>query len=175
MYRSDEDLGNHSNESVSPTKFAPNQDRKGAYLSPASTPAKWRTLFIPWWPTLTAFAIILIVLRRMSLSTSTPRIKISVPREPSSSLSSSSSPTESRPLVRRPAEDTDNDEEEHEFDEVNDPLLARGGHGMDRMTPPKQRPQSMSTSATTNTAANSSLWEGLQNKNLNFPINTECK
>ena len=81
-------------------------------------------------------------------------------------------------VVRRTEDQQDDDEEEHEFDDDNDddhPSSACGGCAVDRMTPPKQPPPSMSAATTATASTTSSLWEGLRNKNLNFPINTECK
>jgi hypothetical protein len=70
-------------------------------------------------------------------STSMPRIRISMPRAPSSNHSSLSS-----------------DDEEQEFDCGN-------ATGTESTTPDK-------------TVSTSSLWDGLRDKNINFPINTEC-
>lgn len=134
-------------------------------------PCRWSGLLVGW----LSNNNILIINMPTPSTTSTPRIQISLPRR---NLLSSS--TEERSNSYHGSEE----DEEQEFD-MPLPVAASGRNDepgfthYDATMPDHPRsPTTTSAAATTTTKASSptsNLWDGLRNKNMDFPINTECK
>ena len=95
-----------------------------------------------------------------SSASSTPRIRIKVPRR--------TTPTE---------EDEMSSGEEQEFDggDATGGYLINESNGVNLLSTPGA-PSAMTPPRSAGAlSSTSSLWDGLRNKNLNFPINTECE